>query len=149
MWNYCFKLYLYGKIPYQRTWFANMTGCPAFSLQEDSENVSVLKHHFTFLHFSPNKLSCFVFLTTGPLGPALPLSPCKPAGPWNRRGDSVWVTSGSPLKNVLVVCLLYMLHTCGPGAPIAPGVPDVPCKTQRHRNNASLTCKQTADKSRC
>lgn len=38
-----------------------------------------------FRHFSNGCKCVFFFLTTGPVGPALPLSPCMPTGPWNRR----------------------------------------------------------------
>lgn len=81
MWNYCFKVHLY---------------CRYKSLPEDLVCQHGQLHHvfpkrerkclepetrFTFLHIFQTNKDCFAFLTTGPVDPILPLSPCMPAGP--------------------------------------------------------------------
>lgn len=96
--------------PYQRTWFANVTFCTPFSLKdEEKENLSALKHHFTFLHHLFAQMKMFRLLTTGPVGPALPLSPCIPAGPWNETqtgSESKW----SGLYEKFYWCVYCVCH---------------------------------------
>uniref|UniRef100_A0A3B4UAH9 VWFC domain-containing protein n=1 Tax=Seriola dumerili TaxID=41447 RepID=A0A3B4UAH9_SERDU len=43
-------------------------------------------------------------------------------------------------KYTVLIFFNVCVATSGPGAPIAPGVPDEPCKTQQHRNNSGLKC---------
>lgn len=96
--------------PYQRTWFANVTFCTTFSLKdEEKENLSALKHHFTFLHHLFTQMKMFRLLTTGPVGPALPLSPCIPAGPWKETqtgSESKW----SGLYEKFYWCIYCVCH---------------------------------------
>lgn len=56
-----------------------------------------------------------------------------------QKADSAIMT----VRGVLMVCGLGELPTCGPGAPITPGVPEVPCQTRRQITSQHYTANVT------
>lgn len=115
---------------YQRTRFANMAGGTTFSLKE-KENVSTLQNQCLLI--SPKNPDAVLFLPEVQTArPGLSL----PAGllvPETEQWLSIWMTYTSLCIQCSADELSYVLPTCGPGAPIPPGVPDLPCETQRNR----------------
>jgi len=114
---------------YQGPWFTNMTWCPTFTLRENQRKTfwsSNIWHTCTFsnrclvsYHRSSWSDSASFSLQTG----------------WSLETKMDIVSEWQHNQLCRFWCfffLLYMLLTSGPGAPIWPGVPETPCKTQKH-----------------
>lgn len=128
--------------PHHRTRFAHMAGLSTFSLKKDR------KEKLNFIY-----LFAFVWTCRLLFAAVLPLSPrdrlarlgpsllADPAAPETEGGLGVNDSAGS----VLLLRLMYLLPTCGPGAPVTPGVPDAPCRAHGPSQNdsKSIFCQST------
>ena len=117
-----------------------MAGCTTFSLKEEQEENNPQTLSYIFARFPQTNKDVLRFLPQDQgvrLGLVLPACPPDPE-------TQHWLSicmSGICMRSCGDVCLLCVSPTRGPGAPIDPGVPDLPCRTQRHRNSVKIGVK--------
>lgn len=63
--------------------------------------------HLIFWCFFLERTNAARFLTTGPLDPGRPLSPCRPAGPWNRTWSQCELVYQNRSNCVCYSCYLH------------------------------------------
>ena len=142
MLNYCFELHLYWSVKSlpEDLFCQRDPLCHVFpERRRKRKSLSSEKPFYIFAPIYSHKWRCFVF---SPQDQSVQLCLSLPASPLVPERKHKQAQNLMGQKKALVVRLLCVSPTSGPGAPIPPGVPDLPWKTQRDGCDEDL--KRTA-----